>query len=72
MIKQEIFSAFGFAFIIGLGCLANYLTQLINVQILTEENEVSFFLLNELRILIFVLIRFSIQILLLHRGVIKT
>jgi hypothetical protein len=40
MLIQEIYSAIGFAFIIGLSCLGNYLTHHINVQILTEENEV--------------------------------
>lgn len=40
MLSQEIFSALAFAFLIGLGCLSNFLTHRIDVQVLSEENEV--------------------------------
>jgi hypothetical protein len=42
MLRQEVFCAIAFAFLAGLGCLSNYLTHYINVQVLSEEIEVSF------------------------------
>lgn len=40
MLLQETYSALVFAILIGLGCLSNYLTNYINVQVMTDENEV--------------------------------
>lgn len=41
MLTQEIFSALGFAFLIGVACLGNYLTHHLSVQVFSEESEVN-------------------------------
>lgn len=41
MLMQEVFSALALALLIGLGYLSNFLTYHINVQVLSEEHEVS-------------------------------
>ena len=42
MLFQELLSAFGFFFLIGISWLGNYLTQHISVEVLNEDNEVNF------------------------------
>lgn len=41
MLAQEVYSAFGFAFIIGLGFLSNFFLHRLAVTPLTVSNEVS-------------------------------
>ena len=41
MLLEEILSALAFAFLIGLGCVSNYLTHHISVQVLDEKSEVN-------------------------------